>query len=283
MKYVFFAAAMVLATTGFAQKVSNKLNFQKGQKLQMTVKINSSLASAMGDTKVEATVTRIFDIQDAGSSSTTIEHKIKRLQFNVESAMGAQTFDSENPKDMNSPNGKTIAKSIKNKYTMTIDAAGQVTAVKKDDDNPNTKDDAPGVDMMSNLLAQMSEGLKVPVPGDKTEFDILPAYEVGKGDSWTDSTTNRKTVYTVSDITDNDILLTFTQDETIATKQTAMGMEINISSKDKTTGHITIDRKTGLLKEKTGDTDSEGTVDAMGQSMPMTKKISRIIQVSDSK
>jgi len=273
---------MALATTGFAQKVSNQLTFQKGQKLQMVVKASSTLTSPMGESKVDATVTRIYDVQDASAGTAVIEHKIKRLQFNVESMMGNQAFDSEKPSDMSSENGKIVAKSLKNKYTMTLDPSGKVTAIKKDDDNPNTTESGPAADLMSNALSQMAEGLKVPETGEKTDFAILPSYAVGKGESWTDSVPNRKTVYTIADINDNDIVISYTQDENIQTKQTVMGMEINMSSKDKTTGRITLDRKTGLLKQKTGETDSDGTIDAMGQSAPMTKKISRSWIVTNS-
>ncbi len=276
MKYVFFATALMLATAGFAQKVSNRLSFQKGQKLQMVVHINSTASTAMGDNTADATITRIYDVQDASSTAATIEHKIKHVQFKVESMMGSQAFDSENPKDMASNSGKAISKALKNKYTVTVDAAGKVTSVKKDDDNPNTTTDSPAdSDPSAALLSQLVQGIKLPAVGDKTEFDVLPDYEVGKGDSWTDSTANHKTVYTLTDITDTDILISFTTDETVHSEQAVMGVEINMNSQDKTTGQITLDRKTGLLKQKKSDTTSEGTIDAMGQSSPMTKKLSR--------
>lgn len=271
----------MLAIAGFAQKVSNKLSFQKGQKLQIVVQINSSASTAMGDNTADATITRIMDVQDASSTAATVEHKIKRIQFKVESAMGSQNFDSESPKDMGGPSGKTVSKALKNKYTITMDATGKVTAVKKDDDNPNTTTDSPAdSDPTAALLSQLVQGIKLPAVGDKTEFSVLPDYEVGKGDTWTDSTDKRKTVYTLTDITATDIVVSFTTDETVHTEQAMMGVEITINSQDKTMGQIILDRKTGILKSKKADTTSEGTIDAMGQSAPMTKKLTRTTTVT---
>ncbi len=56
-------------------------------------------------------------------------------------------------------------------------------------------------------------------------------------------------------------------------------MELKISSKDKTTGKIVLDKKTGLLKEKNSTTASEGTMEIMGQSVPMTTKITKVVTV----
>ena len=48
-----------------------------------------------------------------------------------------------------------------------------------------------------------------------------------------------------------------------------------MSSKDKTTGKIILDKSTGLLKERTATTDSQGTMEMMGQSLPMNIKVTK--------
>jgi hypothetical protein len=276
MKKIILMATVAIATTGFTQKVSNKLSFQKGQKLEMTLTVNSTVGSAMGDSKVNATVIRSFDVQNVANGNATIEHKIKRIKMSFESPMGNQDFDSENEKDMQGEQGKVAEKSIKNKYTMTVDQTGKVTAVKKDNNNPNEKGESVGGNMMGNALSQLAEGMDVPEVGDKTDFRILPNREVGKGDTWTDSANNRKTVYTLADVTDNDIIVTFTEDATISQKQeVGNGMEVTLNSKEKSTGRLTLDRKTGLLKQKSSNTDADGTMEIMGQSVPLSTKTTR--------
>jgi hypothetical protein len=275
MKKILILASLAITTAGFAQKVDNKIHFQKGQKLEMDITLNSTITSAMGEAKVDGLITRSFDVEDVKDGNAVVEHKVKRIKVNFESAMGTQSFDSENEADLNSEAGKTAEKSLKNKYTMVIDPTGRVVSVKLDDDNPNTDSSRAPTDMMSNLLAQTVEGMKVPAPGDKTDFSILPDRQVSVGDTWTDSSDNKKTVYTVVDVNENDIAVIFNQTENVHVTQQSMGMDIVLNSVDTTTGRIRIDRKTGLLKEKSANTVSEGTMEAMGQSAPVSKKIAR--------
>ena len=284
MKQLFLVAAISFATTGFAQKVNNKLTFQKGQKLEMTSKVNTLISMEMMgqamESKLDATVTRLFDVEDATNNSATIEHKVKRIQMNFEAPMqGAQTFDSDNEKDMKGDGGKAMEKALKNKYSMTVDANGKITAVKADDDNPNKAPQKEDADMMSNALAQFAAGFDLPETGDTSEFMILPAKELLKGESWTDSSKNVKTVYTLADVTDADIIVNYTEEASVSRTQEAMGQEITMTSKDKTTGKITLDKKTGLLKEKTATTSSQGNMEMAGQTMPMNTKTTKTVTV----
>lgn len=277
MKQFFLMGLLAFSATGFSQKVTNKLSFQKGQKLEMVTKINTLVSiEMMGqamDTKIEATVTRLFDVADVTAGVATIEHKMKRMQMNIEAPMaGAQTFDSENEADMKGEGGKAMEKALKNKYTVSVDAMGKVTAIKADDDNPNKTGAAPqATDMFGGSMGQQA-GAVLPKVGDASEFKILPNREVSKGETWTDSTKGTKATYTIADITSTDVIINFTEEGKTERKQEANGMELKITTKDKTTGKITLDAKTGLLKEKTGVTDSQGTMEIMGQEAPMTTK-----------
>ena len=139
---------------------------------------------------------------------------------------GAQSFDSENPDDMKGEGGKAAEKALKNKYTMTVDPTGKVLNVKVDNDKDSTAAEA---GMMSNTISQMGEGFSAPEIGEASVFKFLPDHEVSKGESWTDTTNNAKKVYTLSDITDNDLVVTYTGDGTTQRKQQAQGMEIVIN------------------------------------------------------
>ncbi len=286
MKKVLSFAFIALAVSASAQKINNKLAFQKGQKLEMLTKINTVVSMEMMgqslDTKVNATITRIFDVQDATANGATIEHKVKRVQSNFEMPMqGAQTFDSENEKDMKSEGGKAMEKAIKNKYTVTIGADGKITGVKADDDNPN-KNPVKEDDMMGSAIANMAAGFELPKAGDQFEFAVLPAKELGKGETWTDTANHTKSVYTVSDITATDVIIDYVQKGTTSRKQDAMGQELTINSTDKVTGKMILDRKSGVMKEKTETIVSEGTMEMGDQSMPMNTKTTKTITVKTS-
>lgn len=283
MKRVLLFAAIAISTTGFTQKVTNQLVFKKGQKLEMVSQVNSVISMEMMgqamDTKVSATITRLFDVEDVKNGSATIEHKMKRMQMNFEIPMaGNQSFDSDKESDMKGEGGKMAEKALKNKYTLTVDPLGKITAVKADEDNPNKSDKGVNQgDPMSGAMAQMAEGMELPKAGDFSEFKILPDAGVSKGQSWSDSTNGVKSVYTLSDITASDIIIDYTEDGSTNRKQEANGMEITINSKDKTTGKIILDKATGLLKEKTSTTTSEGNMEMMGQTAPMNTKITKTV------
>ena len=288
MKQFFLMAALAISITGFSQKVSNKLSFQKGQKLEMVSKVNSIVSMEMMgqtmDTKIDATITRLFDVEDVANGAATIEHKMKRMQMSFESPMagGAQSFDSDKEADMKGEAGKAMEKALKNKYAMTLDPSGKITAIKADDDNPNKSEkkvDVAAGDMMSGAMAGMADGMGLPSAGDFSEFKVLPEAGATKGGTWTDTAEGKKAVYTVTDVTDADVIINYTEEGTTSKTQEANGMELKISSKDKTTGKIILDKKSGLLKERTATTDSEGTMEIMGQSVPMTTKVTKVTTV----
>jgi len=286
MKQFFLLAAVALSVTGFSQKTPGKLAFKKGQKLEMVTKVNSLVSmDMMGqsmETKVDGTITRVFDVEDVAGDLATIEHKMKRLQMTIDVPMsGQQTFDSENEKDMKGDAGKAMEKAMKNKYSMTVNANGKITSVKADDDNPN-KAEAAEADMMAGAIGGLAAGMELPKAGDVSEFKVLPEAGAAKGDTWTDTTGGNKSVYTVTDVTGTDILIDYTEEGTTERTQEANGMEIKISSKDKTTGKIVLDKATRLLKEKTGTTKSEGLMEMMGQSVPMSTTSTKTITVKAS-
>ncbi|GAA4344193.1 DUF6263 family protein [Flaviaesturariibacter amylovorans] len=273
MKKIFLVGALALSLAGQAQKVTVKPTFTKGQKLELVTKANTVMSMEMMgqsmENKIDATITRSFDVENASESGTNLEHKIKRLQMSFSSPMGAQNFDSENEADMKGEGGKSAEKALKNKYTLTLDGNGKITNVKLDDQNSNTEESS---GMLSGAMDQLGGGGAVPKVGTSTELTLLPAEGVAKGDTWADTAKGQKSNYTVSDITGDEVIVKFTSEGKTERKQEAQGMEIVINSVDKTSGTIRIDRKTGIMKERVSTTDSEGTMEVMGQSVPMTTK-----------
>ena len=286
MKKFFLPLLLVAGLSVQAQKVSNKLQFQKGQKLEVTTQVASvATQEMMGQTmdiNVAATLNHSYDVEDVTPAGAVIEHKVKRLQLSFEGMGQSQKFDSENESDMQSDIGKAAEKSIKNKYTMTVDANGKVVSVKADDDNPNTAGNAGG-DMMGQMLSQLSLGLDLPKVGEGTPFKVLPEQEMAKGGSWTDSLTNGDkgfNKYTISDVTANEVVIDVAGESASVKEQEAQGMQMTISMNNKMMGKIVLDKKTGLLKQRTLTTEGSGVVDVAGQSIPITNKVTVTTNVS---
>ena len=129
--------------------------------------------------------------------------------------------------------------------------------------------------MILGMVEQMAGKITPPSIGETMELKVLPSKAISEGSQWTDSTTKGKTVYTVTEITGNQVTVTYTDVSNTEQKQELMGTTVNISTTDKTNGIMIIDRQSGLLKQKAAVTDSEGTMNMMGQSMPMTYKTTK--------
>lgn len=287
MKKIFLLGAIAVSTACLGQKVSNKLTFQKGQKYEITTVVdNNNTMEMMGqsmDMKMNMTTTRTLDIENVDKNVATIESKVKRMQYNFEGMGQAQTFDSENEADMKGEGGKMAEKALKNKYSMKVDATGKILVVTPDDDNPNKADAAPS-GTMGGPMDGMMEGFDLPKTGTRIDLSVLPAGEVSKGSTWTDTTSankdeKRKAAYTVTGITDSEVQIEFTEVVNANTVQENMGMEVNIERKDQSTGKITLDRKTGLLKQQVVTTKTEATAEMMGQRMPMNATTTKTVTV----
>ncbi len=286
MKKFFLLSAIAWAFIGTAQKTGNPLTFPKGQKLEMTAQTKAIITQeVMGqsmDMNVNSTIVRSFDIEEVNNGTARIEHKIKKLQFDFDAMGQAQTFDSEKPEDMKSEIGKSLEKSIKNKYSMSVDPTGTIVSIKADDDNPNPE--TKSEDMVANMMGQFAEGLEVPKSGDIISLKIKTSGDLAKGKSWTDSLSGEETgtvKYTVSNITASEVLIEYISEGTTKKKQeVGGGMEMDVNLKNKTTGTITLDKKSGLLKQRTVDSQGAGTMEVMGQSIPMKSKITGTITVN---
>lgn len=284
MKKAALLTALAFSLTGFAQ--DGKLGFQKGRKLEVTTEMKREASSGATNKSMEYTITSamttIYDVQDVNPGGSVLEHKIKRLSFNAEGMGEIDSFDSEKESDMNDQLGKVIGKSIKNKYTLTLNPSGKITAVRLDDDNPGEKDDPLG-EMIRFTIFQVGLPLSIPKTGTASVFHILPMRQLKQGDTWTDSSSiegfQQKSFYTVTGITDTEIMLDFSEDLNTGSKMMLLGTEAILASKNRSAGKIIVDRKTGILRQKTFTTTVEGVFKANGQSRPSKEKVTTTIVV----
>src|SRR5262249_42287554 len=130
--------------------------------------------------------------------------------------------------------------------------------------------------MIANMLRDVLGSVQPPKKGEASFFKILPENEIKKGDSWTETLNNdggkSTTSYTLTDITDSTLVIDFTGNSTLVTKAEIMGMETTTNLNNKTTGKIIVDKATNIIREKNSVTDSKGTTEAMGGTVPVTSK-----------
>ena len=277
MKKIFIPFFALTTITVSAQKISNKLSFQKGQTIEVTTNMNINTQSMLGEIPASILMTDIYTVGETVADGIQLTKTPKKVKFNV-SAMGQDmSADSDNPKDLDGRLGGPIKEIMKQKQEFTIDATGKVTTVK----NANKEKGDAG--MMGMMMPGMNAGAMMAVAGQPSLFKILPDREVSKGDTWTDSVNTEgnksKTVYTVKDVTAQEILLDYTGDGTTKTTQSAMGMSADVSSTMKTSGTVILDKATGLLKQKTLTSHADSNMTMNGNDMSSTTKMTVVTTV----
>ena len=278
MKKIFLPFLLAVAVCGSAQKVSNKLTFQGGQKLEVTTNMNMSTQSMMGESSGNVINVEEYTVSNSSASDATLQKAAKKMKLSF-SLMGKDyTIDSDNKEDMEGQFGAPIKELMKQKYEFTVDASGKIINVKDD----KTKETNNG--MLGMMMPGMDAAAAVPKAGTGSIFKILPAgREVVKGDTWTDSvnTPDNKanTTYTVKEINETEVLLDYIQDAAVKATQSAMGMSVDVNSVSKTTGTVTLDRNTGILKQRTATTSTESNMNLGGREMSSTMKTTAVITV----
>ncbi|MBM3432179.1 MAG: hypothetical protein FJX92_04135 [Bacteroidetes bacterium] len=286
MRFITFLALTLITFVTQAQKVTGKLVFQPGQVLNITTKSSmSNLVSAMGqeiELKSESTVDQLVQVTNTTEESHTLSQEIKRIRMTSEGMGNNINFDSDKESDLKGQFGGPIKELLGKKINMVIDASGNTLMAMAD--GAPSKSTADGANMLSQFIGGIGEMTEAPKQGEASFFKVLPATEVGKGDGWTntiDRNGNKiEEAYSVAEINDNAIILNYLSNSASSRVQENMGMEVTINLKDKTEGKITVDRKTGIVKEKALTTTSTGSVVTGMGEFPINSTSTTLITVN---
>ena len=182
---------------------------------------------------------------------------------------------------MNGQFGKPIKDMLEKKYDIIINPTGTVLMAMPEKVMLSETDSRMAI--ITSMLKEVLDLVQPPKKGGPSFFKVMPDGEGGKGDSWTTSYDagggKVETGYTITDINDSTILIDFAENSVTVTKAEMMGSETVTTMKNKSTGKIMLDRSSGILREKTINTESSGTTEASFGSLPVTSKTSTIITV----
>lgn len=282
MKKILIVVSLFTTAASFGQKASNKISFTKGQKLEVVTNMNISSQSMMGPSSGTITIADTYTVNEAMDNAATLLKVPKQVKLNFSLGSQEMKVDSDNPKDLSSTFGQPIKEIMSIKPEFTVDAAGKVIAVKSDEKKKKEASGAGG--MMGMMLPGMDLASAVPQVGNPSFFQILPGREISVGDTWTDSVNlngnKNVTTYKVKEITDKEILLVYTGTGNTVTTQSAMGMTIEVNAATNATGNITIDKATGIIRQKTSTNNTESTMNLGGREMTSTIKTTAVTNVT---
>ncbi|MGZ8553095.1 MAG: DUF6263 family protein [Chitinophagaceae bacterium] len=282
---LYFFFSLYINTDIHGQTVSGKLKFEKGATLVIDMQIKSSVTQQVGDNAIDfsadGSATHSYKVTNVTPGSTTLHHEAQKIRFNFEGMGQKRSFDSDDEKDMAGQFGEPAKNILSKKFDVTIDQNGTVLAAR-----PEKKDSAKADErliLVMNMLKDITDVVYPPKKGEPGFFKVLPAAEKMIGESWTDSLQNEtgkfKTTYTLSGITDSTILVDFNGTVTTVVKAMMMGREAVTTMNGTSIGRIILDKTTGIVKEKTINTESNGNTEALGGTVPVTAKSTITIHV----
>ncbi len=271
---LLLAAVCLFDLTASAQISSGKLLLAKGQKIQIDNNIKSVINQEMMGQAVEITIDANMihqvEVKDKKTNSYLVSSTLTKLSTNG-SAMGQEMkFDSDKKEDLESETGKALKDQLNvSKEVELNENANVINGVKKDSKA------SPGgqlMDMVNNVTGGGSDESN----GANAAFEVIPSGKKA-GDSWSDSsiTDEIKTYrnYTIKAVNGNNATVLLTGKQITKKKVEQQGMEINVSMEGKLSGEGIVDMNTGLVKQKTTIMDGTGSAEVMGQSIPVTTKV----------
>ncbi len=270
MKRIFLAAALIAAIGTSAQTVNKKIALDKGQQIEQVNKVSALITQEMmGQTmeiSMESNMTSLVEVKDRDANGFKLASTLKKMTMNMTAMGNEQKFDSDKPEDMNGPIGQGLKDKINVAKEYAVNKEGIVTAAQQ---NSATKADPNSImGGMMNGAADEKEGAQF------SALANLPATGVKVGQSWSDSTTDgdSKTIntYTLRSLSGNDGIVDVKSNLVINRELEQQGMTMQMAMSGNITGEYSFDVKTGVIKNRKMKTVASGTIDVMGQSVPLT-------------
>ncbi|MEO6229401.1 MAG: DUF6263 family protein [Ferruginibacter sp.] len=267
------AASLLLGSVTLAQKTSGKLSLTKGQKFQIDNNITSVINQEMMGQSIEITIdanmVHQVEVKDKKDKSYVVASTLTKLTTNG-SAMGqSMSFDSEKKEDLESATGQAMKDQLNIEKEVELNEnADVINGVKTEAKAPS----GGMMDMVNNATGAGADESN----GAKAAFEVMP---MGKkpGDTWSDSTITDEIktyqTYTLKSINGNDATVALTGKQITNKKVEQQGMEVNVTMEGKLSGESIVDINTGIVKERTLVMDGTGTAEVMGQSIPVTTKV----------
>lgn len=257
-----------------AQNPLGKLSLTKGQKLEVSNSTQSVFSQEMMgqaiDITIDANMIHQLEVKDKMTHSYLVASTLTKFLTNG-SAMGQKMkFDSDKKEDMESETGKLMKGQLNVTREVELNETAQV--IQKEQKSAPPLSGGQLMDMLNNMTGgDVDESF-----GAGSAFEVIPA---GKklGDTWSDSTASGDittySYYTLKSVNGNNATIQLTGKQIISKKMEQQGMEVNVKMEAILSGEGTVDMNTGMVQQRTTTMNGTGTAELMGQSIPMTSKI----------
>ena len=276
MKKIIIAfAGLLLTGVSFSQKLNNstagKIKLANGQKIivENTSNVEASLAMGM-ELKSTSTSINALEVKAGTVKDYTISNTLTKLKVNMNMMGQPNNYDSDNKESNNAEMAKIFDERLNKPVDIIIDnSTGIAVTEKKKIKKADAEETNPADDLMKMFADNSDDGI---VSG---AFEIIPQGKL-VGDSWSDTTTAKDMkmfrTYTLKSITGNDAVIQSNTVITSTNKLNFQEMEFEVKSETKSIGEILTDTNTSMVKQRTSSADITGSIQMMGQDMPISAK-----------
>lgn len=253
-------AVLFIGSAAFSQK--SKISLTKGQTFNVESKMSTTaITEVQGQemkTEIDSKSDYKIEVAEVNNGNFKLKSTITSMKLKTEQMGQELSYNSEDSNNANNPMAIGMEEILNHPFSVTVDASGNVVDV----DSVNSNN--------ASLVQLQQAGF-----GTDVLFQQIPV-NVKVGDKWSDSSSTpelvRTTEYTVKSISGNMVTLGMTGKLKTSTTMDMNGMEIHTKTEGTFTGEAVVDKKTGLVHSSKTESDSKGTVNAMGQEFPMTSK-----------
>ena len=270
MKKIYIPFVCLLITgSAFAQ--SAKIKLANGQKIvvESTTDIQASLAMGMEVTSNSVSKNDL-EVKNSTEKGYTISNALTKMKVNMNMMGQPNNYDSENKEGNNAEIAKIFDERLNKPVDIVID---NTTGIALTDKKKVKKDDTDQANPADDLLAMFSDNSDDAIVSGA--FEIIPKGK-SAGNSWSDTAIAKdmKTIrtYTLKSVTGNEAVIQMDMVSNAVNKLNFQEMEFEVKSETKTKGEIITDINTGLVSKRTTSSDITGSIQMMGQDMPITAK-----------
>lgn len=249
--------------------------FAQGLKLQTGKKITSTTTTSVnmdmgmgGQMKINGNTTSLIEITGADEKNYNAKTKTVKMTMSQDGMGQTVSFDSEKKEDRETAIGKEMSKMLDVAAEIMINKnTGKVTEINKKEVLENN----------TNPMASLMGNANSAEASTAAAFFYIPN---GKkvGDKWADSVNEAGMKglknFELQSIVDNVATIAVITKSKGTISKEAQGMKFEIAMDGTGGGLISVDTKTFLVKKSTLNNDVNGTLDMMGQSLPITIKSS---------
>ncbi len=276
-KTALLLSGILVSVIAFSQTAAvkpinpGKIQLSDGQKIIAASSIAIEADMGMGMQLNSNTASEnILEVKSSTAKDYTITSTLTKLKVDFNMAGQSTNYDSEKNSTPSSDIEKTFSERLNKPVDVILDNTTGTATLKEKQKKSDGEEENPMGGLM-NAFAESSDDAVV-----SGAFELIPA---GKsiGDSWSDTTRSKEMTtirnYTLKSVSGNDALIQLDAVTTASNKLDFQGMEFEFKSTTKSTGEITSDISTGQIKNKNTKADITGTIQLMGQDMPVTAKV----------